>query len=197
MWKLDHKEGQTVKIGYFWTVMLEKTPVSPLDSKEVKPVNPKGNQSWIFLGRTDADPEAPVLWPPDVKSQFIGKDADAGKIEGRRRRGNRGWDDWMVSLTQLSWVWANFRRWWRTGKPACCSPWDHKVFDMTERPNNDNKQNEGYRQHDHGIRCRKCFWQIETTSWLKLVNILATEERYAYVSWTDGEWQKWQLPVMG
>ena len=157
MWKLDHKEGQTVKIGYFWTVMLEKTPVSPLDSKEVKPVNPKGNQSWIFLGRTDADPEAPVLWPPDVKSQFIGKDADAGKIEGRRRRGNRGWDDWMVSLTQLSWVWANFRRWWRTGKPACCSPWDHKVFDMTERPNNDNKQNEGYRQHDHVIRCRKCF----------------------------------------
>ena len=197
MWKLDHKEGQTVKIGYFWTVMLEKTPVSPLDSKEVKPVNPKGNQSWIFLGRTDADPEAPVLWPPDVKSQFIGKDADAGKIEGRRRRGNRGWDDWMVSLTQLSWVWANFRRWWRTGKPACCSPWDHKVFDMTERPNNDNKQNEGYRQHDHVIRCRKCFWQIETTSWLKLVNILATEERYAYVSWTDGEWQKWHLPVMG
>ena len=118
MWKLDHKEGQTVKIGYFWTVMLEKTPVSPLDSKEVKPVNPKGNQSWIFIGRTDAEAEAPILWPPDVKSQFIGKDADAGKIEGRRRRGNRGWDDWMVSPTQWTWVWVNSGSWCWRGRPG-------------------------------------------------------------------------------
>ena len=67
--------------------MLEKTLESPLDSKEIKPVNPKGNQPWIFIGRTDAEAEAPVLWSPDVKSQLIGKDPDAGKTRGREEKG--------------------------------------------------------------------------------------------------------------
>ena len=74
----------------FWTVVLEKTLESPLDSKEIQPVHPKGSQSWIFIGRTDAEAETPILWPPDVKSWLIGKDPDAGKIEGRRERGCRG-----------------------------------------------------------------------------------------------------------
>ena len=69
----------------FWTVVLEKTLKSFLDSKEIKPVNPKGNQPWMFIGRTDAEAEAPVVWPPDVKSQFFGKDSDVG-IEYKRRR---------------------------------------------------------------------------------------------------------------
>jgi len=73
-------------------VVLEKTLESPLDCKEIKPVNPKGNQFWIFIGRTDAEAEASIPWPPDVKSQLIGKDPDAGKIEGRRRGGDREWD---------------------------------------------------------------------------------------------------------
>ena len=72
--------------------MLEKTLESPLDCKEMKPVNPKGNQPWKFIGWTDAKAEAPVLWPPDAKSWFIGKDSDARKAEGKRRRGDRGWD---------------------------------------------------------------------------------------------------------
>ena len=71
----------------FWTVVLEKTLESPLDYKEMKPVNPKENQSWMFTGRTDAEAEVPILWPPDAKSQLIGKDSDAAKTEGRRRRG--------------------------------------------------------------------------------------------------------------
>ena len=71
----------------FKTMVLEKTLESPLDTKEIKPVNPKGNQPCIFVGRTDAEAEAPILWPPDAKSQLIGKDLDAGKLEGRRRRG--------------------------------------------------------------------------------------------------------------
>ena len=71
-------------------MVLEKTPESSLDSKEIKLVNPKGNQPWIFTGRTNAEAEAPILWPPDVKSQLIGKDPDAGKVEGRGRRDNRG-----------------------------------------------------------------------------------------------------------
>ena len=87
MWELDHKEGWALKNWCFWTVVLEKTLKSPLNCKEIKPVNPKGNQSWIFIGRTDAEAEAPILWPPDARSRLIGKDPDAEKIGGRRRRG--------------------------------------------------------------------------------------------------------------
>ena len=79
MWELDHKEGWVPKNWYFQIVVLEKTLASPLDCKESKPVNPKGNQSWIFIGRTDAEVGAPILWPPDAKSRLIGKDPDAGK----------------------------------------------------------------------------------------------------------------------
>ena len=85
MWKLDHKEGWTLKNWCFQTMVLEKTVESPLDSKEIKPVNPIRNQSWIFIGRTDA--EAPTLWLPDVKSQLIGKDPDAGEDWGQKERG--------------------------------------------------------------------------------------------------------------
>ena len=89
MWELDHKEGWTLKNWYFQTVVLEKTLESPLESKEIKPVNPKGNQPWIFTGRTDAEAEAetPKLWPSDGKSQLIGKDPDAGKDWRQEEKG--------------------------------------------------------------------------------------------------------------
>ena len=83
---LNNKEGWVLKNWYFWTVVLGKTLESPLDCKEIKPVNPKGNQSWIFIGRTDAEAEAPTLWPPDVKSLLIGKTPMLGKTEDRRRK---------------------------------------------------------------------------------------------------------------
>ena len=103
----------------FWTVVLEKTLESPLDSKEIQPVRPKGNQSWIFIGRTDAEAETPILWPPDSKNWFIWKNPDAGKDWGQEEKGDdRGWDGWMVSLTRWTWVWASSRRWWWTGKPG-------------------------------------------------------------------------------
>ena len=79
MWELDYKESWVLKNWCFWTVVLEKTLESPLDGKEIKPVHPKGNQSWIFIGRTDAEAEAPILWPPDAKNWLLGKDPDAGK----------------------------------------------------------------------------------------------------------------------
>ena len=84
MWELNHKEGWAPKNWCFQTVVLEKTLESPLDSKEIKPVNPKGNQLWIFIGRTDA--EAPILWPPDAKSWLIEKDPDAGKDWGQEEK---------------------------------------------------------------------------------------------------------------
>ena len=95
MGELDHKEGFVWKNWCFWTVVLEKTLESPLDYKEIKLVNPKGNQSWIFIRRTDA--VVPTLWPPDVKSRPIRKDPDAGKDGGRRRRGPQRmrWHHWL------------------------------------------------------------------------------------------------------
>ena len=79
MWELDHKQGWVAKNRCFWTVVLDKTLKSPLDCEEIQPVHPKGNPPWIFIGRTHAEAEAPILWPPDGKSWLIGKDPDAGK----------------------------------------------------------------------------------------------------------------------
>ena len=100
MWELDHKEGGWPKNWCLWTVVLEKTLESLLDSKEIKPVNPKGNQLWIFTGRTDAEVEAPILWAPDAKSQLIGEDPDAGKDWRQEEKGMTedemvGWHHWL------------------------------------------------------------------------------------------------------
>ena len=100
--------------------------VQGISSKETKPVNPKGNQSWTFIGRTDAEAKALILWPPDAKSRLIGKDPDAGKDWGQERRGNRGWGGWMASLTQWIWVWANSGRWWKTTIIPCNS-WENSL----------------------------------------------------------------------
>ena len=87
MWELDYKESWAPKNWCFWTVVLENTLLSPLGCKEIQPVHPKGDQSWVFIGRTDAKAETPILWPPHVKSWLIGKDSDVGGIGGRRIRG--------------------------------------------------------------------------------------------------------------
>jgi len=87
MWELDYKDSWALKNWYFWTVVLEETLESPLDCKEIQPVHPKGNQSWVFIGRTDAEAETPILWPPDVKRWLIGKDPDAGRDWGQEEKG--------------------------------------------------------------------------------------------------------------
>ena len=134
MWELDHKEGWALKNWCFLTVRLEKTLESPVDSKEIKSVNPKGNQSWIFIGRTDA--EAPILWPPDEKSQLIGKDRDAGK-DWRQEKGET--EDEMVGWHH----WFNGHEFEQTpgdnegqGSLVCCSPWGGKESDITKQLNN-------------------------------------------------------------
>ena len=91
MWELDSKESWALKDWCFWSVVLEKTLESPLDCKEIKPVHPKGNQFWIFIGRTDAEAEAPILWPPDAKNWLVGKDPDPGKDWRREEKGTTGW----------------------------------------------------------------------------------------------------------
>ena len=128
IWELDYKESRTSKNWCFWTMVLEKTLESPLDCKEIQPVNPKGNQSWIFIGRTDTEAETPILWPSDVKNWLIGKDLMLGKTEGGRRGDDRGWDGWMASLTWWTWVWKNPRIWWWIARPRVLqSRWSQRV----------------------------------------------------------------------
>ena len=116
MWESGYKESWAPKNWCFWTVLLEKTLESPLDCKEIQPVHPKGDQSWVFTGRTDAEAETPVLWPPQAKSWLIGK--DAGRDWGQEEKGTTGWDGWMASPTWWTWVWVNSRSWWWTGRPG-------------------------------------------------------------------------------
>ena len=124
MLELDYKESWVLKNCCFWTVVLEKTLESPLDCKEIQPVHPKGDQSWIFIGRTDVEVETPILWPPDVKSWLIGKDPDAGKDWGQEEKGTTedemaGWhhrlDGHGFGLTPGVGH--------GQGGLACCSPW--------------------------------------------------------------------------
>ena len=98
MWELDYKESWALKNWCFWTVVLEKTLESPLDGKEIQPVHPKGNQTWIFIGRTDTEAETPIHWPPDAKNWLTAKALMLGKIEGRRRK---GWQRmrWLDGIT--------------------------------------------------------------------------------------------------
>ena len=106
-------------IWCFWTVVLEKTLESPLDCKEIQPVHPKGNQSWIFTGRTDIEAETPILCPPDAKNWLIEKKPWClEKLKAGGVGDNRGWDGWMASPTQQTWVWVNSGSWWWTGRPG-------------------------------------------------------------------------------
>jgi len=132
MWELDYRESWSLKNWFFWT----KTLGSPLDCKEIQPVHPKGDQSWIFIGRTDAEAETPIFWPPDVKSWLIGKDPDAGKDWGQEEKGTTedemvGWHHrldghgfgWTLGVGDGQ------------GGLACCGSWGHKESDTTEQLN--------------------------------------------------------------
>ena len=126
IWELDHKEGWTPKNWYFCTVVLEKTLQRSLDCKEIKPFNPKWNQSW-FIIRTDVEAETPILWQPDTNNWLTGIDPDAGK-DWRGRQRMRGL---MASPARLIQIWANSRSWSWPGKPVCSS-WSQEEPDMPE-----------------------------------------------------------------
>ena len=115
---LDYKESWAPKNGCFWTVVLEKTLESPLDCKEIQPVHPKGDQTWVFIGRTDVEAKTPIFWSPDVKSWLIWKDPGARKDWRQEEKGTTEDDGWMASPTRWRWVWVNSRSWWWTGRPG-------------------------------------------------------------------------------
>ena len=139
MWELDHKERWALKNWCFQTVVLEKTLESLLDSKEIKPVNPKGNQPLILIGKTDAEAEASILWPPGAKCRLIWKDPEAGKDWGQDEKG-------MTEGEMAGWHhWLNGQEFEQTlgetegqGSLVCCSPWSCKEWDTTEPLNNKN-----------------------------------------------------------
>jgi len=136
MWELDHKESWVSKNWCFWPVVLEKALESPLDCKEIQPVSPKGNQSWIFIGRTDAEAETPILWPPEAKNWLVGKDPDAGKDWKQEEKGMT--EDEMVGWHHR----LNGHEFEQAlgvgdgqGSLACFNPWGYKESDMTEQLN--------------------------------------------------------------
>ena len=118
MCKLDYKESWAPKNWCFWTMVLQETLESPLDCREIQRVNPKRNQSWVLIGRTDAGAETPVLWPSTENNWLLWKDPDARKDWRQEEKGTTGWDGWMASLTRWTWVWTSSRSWWWTGKPV-------------------------------------------------------------------------------
>ena len=134
MWELDHKEDWMRKNWCFRTVVLGKTLDSPLDWKKIKSVNPKGNHPWIFIGRTDTEAEAPILWPSDEKNWLIGKDPDAGKDWRWEEKGTTedemvGWHHW-VNGHEFEQALGDDET---QGSLACCSPWGCKESDTTEQ----------------------------------------------------------------
>ena len=133
MWELDYKESQALKNWFFWTVVLEKTLQSPLDYKEIQPVNPKGNQSWIFIGRTDAEAETPILWPPDAKNWLLGKEPDAGKDWRQEEKGITEDEtvEWHCRINGPKFEEAPGVG-DRQGSLVCCWPWGGKESDVTE-----------------------------------------------------------------
>ena len=118
IWELDYKESWAPKNWCFWIVVREKTLENPLDCKDIKPVNPKGNQFWIFIERTDAEAEAPILWPPDAESTHWKRPWCWERLKAGGEGDDRGWDGWMASPTQWTRVWASARSWWWTGRPG-------------------------------------------------------------------------------
>ena len=116
MWELEHKESWAPKNWYFWTVGLEKTLESPFNCKEIKPVHPKGNQSWIFIGRADPEAEAPILWSPNAKNWKRTWFWERLKAEGEED--DRGWDAWMASPARWTWVWVSSGNLWWAGRPG-------------------------------------------------------------------------------
>ena len=136
MWELDCEESWAPKNWCFWTVVSEKTLLSPLDCKEIQPVHPKGDQSWVFTGRTDAQAETPILWPPHVKSWVTGKDPDAGRDWGQEEKRTTedemaGWHHWL-NAHEFGWTPGVGDG---QGGLACCSPGGHKESDTTEQLN--------------------------------------------------------------
>ena len=136
MWELDYKESWVPKNWCFWTMVLEKTLQSPLNCQEIQSIHPKGNQSWMFIGRTDVEAgNSNTLATSCEELTHLKKPWSWERLRAGREGDDRGWDGWMVSPTQWTWVWVGCTSWWWTRRPGVLHPWGRKASDMTERLN--------------------------------------------------------------
>ena len=165
-WTIKKAECQRIDAFQLWHWKM--TLESPLDCKEIKPINPKGNKSWILIGRTDAEAKALILWPPESKNWLIEKDPAAGeRLKARGEEGDRRWDGWMASLTWWTWVWASSKSWWWTGNPGMLQCMGSQSSDTTEWLN----WTELSLGHTGGPRRLVCYspWvckELDMTEWL-------------------------------
>ena len=175
MWELDYKESWALKNECFCTVVLEKTLESPLDCKEIQPVHPKANQSWIFIGRTDVEAEAPILWPPDAKNWLTGKDPDAGQDWRQEEKGMTedemiGWHHQLDGHEFEQALGAGDGQ----GGLACCSPWGHKesdtLWDWTEL--NREWTEQWLLMVEGALGCKEAAWEHFVWWWNCLVSWL-------------------------
>ena len=168
MWELDYKESWALKNWCFWTMVLEKTLESPLDCKQIQPVHPKGDQSWVFIGRTDVEAETPILWRPDVKSWLIWKDPDAGWDSGQEEKGTTedemvGWHHWLDGH-EFEWTPGVGDR---QGGPACCGSWGRRVgHDWPTELNWQHNLSEG------SLASCKTQWKLEMAKGLKQAKLI-------------------------
>ena len=179
MWELDCEESWAPKNWRFWTVVMEKTLQSPLDCKEIQPVHPKGDQSWIFIGKTDAEAETPTLWPPDMKNWLLGKDPNAGKYWRQEEKGMTE-DEMVVWHHQVNgYEFAQAPRFGDgQGGPVCCSPWGRRV-----RHDWATELKLTWSNYSQGIPTTCCFWNqfyADSTkgSWLN-ITMLSTLESFS------------------
>ena len=179
MWELDYKESWAPKSWCFWAVVLEKTLESPLDCKEIQPVHPKGDKSWMFIGRIDVEAATPILWPIHAKSWLIGKDSDAGRDWGQEEEG-------MTEDEMVGWGhWLNGHEFEQAlgdgdglGSLACCSLWGHNESDTTELLNNKNTI-ELFQFHS---KTEECFWK-ELWDCTKLTEVPSNQIEPILASW--------------
>ena len=167
MWELGYKQSWMLKNWCFWTMVLEKTLENPLDSKEIQPVNPKGNQSWIFIGRTDTEAEVPILWPPDAKNWLNGKDPDAGKDWRWEEKGMTedemvGWHHWLNGH-EFEWTLGVGDG---QGVLGCWSPWGRKESDTTEQLNWTELK------YSYNDTSKRDSWQPDRKKWKRIITKL-------------------------